>query len=422
MNGRFTIPKLRWVIAGLLFAVTLINYIDRQAMSVLVGQITASLHLNEQDYWHIVMFFLIAYAIMYPCSGYIIDRVGTRFGMAVFVCFWSISQIMHGLAAGKWSFAACRIGLGLAEPGSFPAAVKAIGEWFPARQRALGVGIFNAGSSLGAAAAAPVVASIALKFGWRAAFIFTGACGIVWMIVWLVLYESPRRNRWMNKREAVEFTEGAAVIGPPAEKTSWWKTVSSRAGTMVMVPRFLTDPVIYFVIFGLPDYLEKYRGFDLAMIRNYAWIPFAVGGAGYLIGGWLSGRMIEAGWNPGKSRKMVMTIGASFLPVAILAPLVPNAGLAIAAMSSVVFGHAIWVANLMALPTDLFPARSVASAAGYSGMGGAIGGALASAFIAQIVSHFSYTPIFICAGLMHPLAAALMWIFLPERYFGAAQG
>ena len=390
-------------------------------MSVLVGQIRDDLHLSEQDYWQIVMLFLIAYAIMYACSGYIVDKIGTKIGMTLFVCAWSVSQMLHGFAMSKWSFAACRFGLGLAEPGSFPAAVKAIGEWFPARQRALGVGIFNAGSSLGAAVASPLVATIALHYSWRAAFVVTGACGIVWVILWLMIYNSPRQNRWLSEREAAELKEIPKETETATQTINWWEIISSRSGLMVMLPRFLTDPVIYFVIFGLPDYLEKDRGFSLVMIRNYGWIPFAFGGVGYLIGGWLSGRMFEAGWSIGKSRKTVMTIGAAFLPVAILAPLVPSSGLALAAMAVVVFGHAIWVANLMVLPTDLFPSRAVASAAGFSGMGGAIGGALASAFIGTIVTHFSYVPIFICAGLMHPLSALLVWKFLPEQYFRKEQ-
>lgn len=418
MRGRFTIPKLRWVITGLLFAVTLINYIDRQAISVLVGQIKEGLNLSQNDYWQIITVFLIAYAIMYALSGYIIDKLGTKIGMTLFVCVWSISQMLHGLAIGKWTFAACRFGLGLAEPGSFPAAVKAIGEWFPVRQRALAVGIFNAGSSLGAAVAPPLLGTLALHYhSWRAAFVATGAFGILWIIGWLVIYDSPRKNRWLNESEASEFKEAPAEIPVERNKTNWWEVVSSRSGLMVMIPRFLTDPVIFFVIFGLPDYLEKDRGFNLTMIRDYAWIPFAFGGIGYLIGGWLSGRMIGAGDNIGKARKIAMTIGAVFLPAAIFAPFVPSAGMAIAAMSVVVFGHAIWVANLMALPTDLFPSRTVASAAGFSGMGGAIGGALATCFIGAIVSHLTYKPIFICAGLMHPISALLLWMFLPERCF-----
>lgn len=420
MNRRFTIPKLSWVIAGLLLSVTLINYIDRSTMSVLVGQIKHSLNLGDADYSKIVSLFLVAYAIMYACSGYVVDRIGTKLGMALFVFFWSICQMLHGLATNKWMFAACRFGLGLAEPGSFPAAVKAIGEWFPARQRALGVGIFNVGSSLGAAVASPLAAFIALQYGWRAAFVFTGALGLLWLAAWLILYDSPRNHRWLAAREAAQMTHLTATSETLAHQTDWRAVLFSRGGLMVMLPRFLTDPVIYFVIFWLPAYLEKERGFDLAMIGKYNWMPFVFGGApGYLIGGLLSDWLMRAGRDIGQSRKLAMTMGAVFLPAAILAPFVPSAGLAIAAMCLVVFGHAIWIANLMALPTDLFPSREVATAAGFSGMGGAIGGALANWFTGGIVAHFSYLPIFICAGLLHPFAILLVWLLLPEKYFAA---
>jgi MFS transporter, ACS family, hexuronate transporter len=422
MNGRLTIPKLRWVIAVLLLGVTLINYIDRTAMSVLVGEIKNGLNLTDKDYSQIVSLFLVAYAIMYACSGYVIDKIGTKIGMTLFVCLWSISQMLHGLAVGKWSFGACRFGLGLAEPGSFPAAVKAIGEWFPARQRALGVGIFNVGSSLGAAVAAPLAARIAMHYGWRAAFIVTGALGIVWVIAWLIIYESPRRNRWLSDAEAAEFQEvpapAPAAAETSVEKPSWWSVVSSRPGLMVILPRFLTDPVIYFVIFWLPAYLEKERGFNLAMVGNNNWKPFVYGGApGYVIGGLLSGWLIRKGWDISSSRKTAMTIGAAFLPAAILVPYLPTSQLAIVAMCLVVFGHAVWISNLMALPADLFPPGAVATAAGVSGMGGAIGGVLANWYTGDIVTHFSYLPIFVCAGLLHPIAVVFVWLLLPDRYF-----
>ncbi|MBU6409792.1 MAG: MFS transporter [Verrucomicrobiota bacterium] len=424
MNPRFTLPKLRWIIAGLLLVVTLINYTDRLTMSVLVGEIRQNLHLDETDYWQIVSLFFVAYAIMYAGSGYVVDRLGTRLGMALFVCLWSVSQMLHGLAIGKWSFAACRFGLGLAEPGSFPAATKAVGEWFPPQQRALGVGIFNAGSSIGATLASPLAAVVALNYGWRAAFVFTGVLGLLWLAAWLALYRPPRLNPWLSRKEAAELgslgviAEASAVETPVATKRAdWLGVLASRAGFMLIVARFLTDPVIYFVIFGLPDYLEKERGFDLAMVGRYAWVPYAFGGGAYLVGGWLSGRMMRGGWSLARSRKTAMTIGAALLPTAILAPLVPSAWMAIAATCVIVAGHSIWVGNLMTLPADMFPPDEVATAAGFSGMGGAIGGALAFWFTGSIISHFSYLPIFICAGLLHPTAILLVWWLLPERYF-----
>lgn len=402
------IPRLGWIIAGLLLVVTLINYADRSTMAVLVKQIRDSLHLSENDYSQIVSFFLIAYAIMYVGSGWVVDRIGTRWGMALFVCFWSVCQMLHGFATGKWTFAACRFGLGLAEPGSFPAAVKAIGEWFPPAQRALGVGIFNAGSSLGAAAAPPLAAWLALHYGWRAAFWFTGGLGLVWLLFWLTIYRPPAGTP-------------VATMEKPEKSYSSFKVVLTRAGIMLVLARFLTDPVIYFVIFWLPAYLEKDRGFDLKMIQNYAWVPYAFGGIGYLIGGAISGWLVRRGMTITRARKTAMAIGAAFLPAAILAPLVPSAGLAIAAMCMVVFGHAIWIANLMALPADLFPKREVGTAAGYSGMGGAIAGALANWYTGAIIVHYSYLPIFICAGLLHPIAIVLVWWLLSDRIFGGRE-
>ena len=416
MTPRPAIPNLRWIIAALLLVVTLINYMDRLTMSVLVGDIQHSLQLTDQDYSQIGSLFLIAYAVMYAGSGYVVDRLGTRLGMAVFVCFWSVSQILHSLAVGKWSFALCRTGLGLAEPGSFPAATKAIGEWFPVEQRALGVGIFNAGSSLGAALAAPVDAFLAIHYGWRAAFIFTGALGILWMVLWLFIYRAPAST------SSASGTSISIEADAAPKKADWLGVISSRPGLMLILARFLTDPVIYFVIFWLPHYLQKERGFDLAMIGKYSWVPYAFGGVGYLVGGWISGRFLRAGCTVSRARKLTMTIGAAFLPAAIIAPLVPAWWMALAAMCLVVMGHAIWISNLMTLPTDLFTSREVGTAAGFSGMGGAIGGALANWFTGSIIANFSYQPIFLCAGLLHPLAITLVWILLPERFFSRTTG
>jgi ACS family hexuronate transporter-like MFS transporter len=315
--------------------------------------------------------------------------------------------------------------LGLAEPGSFPAATKAVSEWFPARQRAIGVGIFNTGSVIGAALASPLAAFVALRFGWRAAFVFTGALGFIWLIFWLIFYQPPQRNRWLGAREAAELSRAGVIADEtiiPKKKGDWFGVLTSRPGFVLILARFLTDPVIYFVMFWLPTYLEKERGFDLKMIGEYTWIPWTVGGLGYVFGGWLSGKMIRAHWKIGGSRKVAMTVGAALLPSAIFAPLVPSAALVIAAMCVVVLGHAIWVTNLMTLPTDLFSPNKVATAAGLSGMGGAIAGALANWLTGSFVTHFSYLPIFICAGLLHPTAMLLVWWLLPERYFGQKEG
>ncbi|MEI8040905.1 MAG: MFS transporter [Verrucomicrobiota bacterium] len=416
---RFAIPRLRWIIAGLLLAVTMINYTDRLTLSVLIGDVRKDLALSETDYSHLVSLFLAAYAVMYAVSGWVVDRVGTRTGFILFVGGWSIAQMLHGLAWNKWSLAGFRFLLGLMEPGSFPAAVKAVREWFPAGQRAIGVGIFNTGSALGAAVAAPLAATLGLRYGWRAAFVVTGALGLVWLLFWVVIYQPPQRNRWLSPAEAAALgplmTEAPAGTG--TSHVDWKRVFISRPCLVLMLARFLADPVIYFIIFWLPAYLQKERGFDLTMIGRYAWIPYAFGGFGYVLGGWLSGRLLRAGWSLCRARKFALAAGAALLPTAILAPLVPGAPLAIAATSIVVFGHAVWVANLLTLPADLFPGSEVGTASGFTGMAGSIGGILANLGTGYIVSTFSYLPVFIAAGLLHPIACFLLWRYLTPRMF-----
>ena len=413
------IPKLRWIIAGLLLLATTINYVDRLTLSVVITDVRKEFSLTEQDYSHIVGFFLIAYAFMYAGSGYIIDRLGTRRGFAVFISTWSVAQMLHGFSRGKWSLIGCRLLLGATEPGNFPAGVKAVAEWFPPSQRAMGVGIFNAGSSLGAALAPPMAAFLTLQYGWRAAFLFTGALGLMWLALWLTVYQPPHLNRWLSPKEYVCMQEqaGSSEEVRPKDKVRWRTVLMSRQCWTLILVRFLTDPVIYFVIFWLPEYLRKERGFDLAMVGKYAWIPFIFGDIGYITGGWLSGRLIRAGWPVPRSRKLAMALGASLLPAAILAPLVPSAGLALAATCAVIFGHAVWVANLLTLPADLFRSAEVGTATGLSGAGGAIGGALASLGTGIMVARFSYSPIFLLAGLLHPLSVFLVYGLLPDRYF-----
>ncbi|MBC8166782.1 MAG: MFS transporter [Bryobacteraceae bacterium] len=414
------IPKLRWVLAGLLFLATMINYIDRTALSIVSVDVRREFSLSETDYAQIITLFLFAYAVMYAGSGYIVDRLGTRLGFAVFISGWSIAQILHAFTVGKWSLGACRFLLGLTEPGNWPAAAKAVGEWFPARERAFAVGIFNAGSSIGSAIAPPMVAWLTQRYGWRSSFVVTGAMGFVWLIFWLILYAPPRSNRWLRADEMPNVAEVPPAAAPGA-RPDWKRIIRMRQCYALIIGRFFTDPVMYFIIFWLPEYLRKERGFDLAMVGRYAWVPFIFGDIGYMLGGWLSGRLMRAGWSLPRSRKFVMLLGAACMPVAIFAPFVPTAALAIAATCFATFGHAFWVSNMLTLPTDLFEPGETGSATGFSGMGGAIGGMLANLGTGYVVQHYSYAPVFIAAGLMHPLSAFLIYRLLPDRYFKTGQ-
>lgn len=408
-------PRLRWIIAGLLFLATMINYVDRSALGIVSVDVRREFGLDEQDYSHIVTLFLIAYAIMYAGSGYIIDRLGTKRGFAAFITGWSLAQLAHAFTAGKWSLGAARFALGFFEPGNWPAAAKAVAEWFPARDRALGVGIFNAGSSIGSAIAPPMVAWITYQFGWRAAFVVTGAMGLIWLVLWWTIYDPPARNRWLRKGETMpeEVTAAAVVSARP----DWKRVIRMRECYTLILARFFTDPVIYFVIFWLPEYLRRERAFDLAMVGRYAWVPFIFGDIGYMLGGWLSGHLIRRGWALPSARKFVMFLGACCMPAAMFAPFVPTAAMAIAATCFVTFGHAFFVANIQTLPTDLFRGGEIGTAMGFSGMGGAVGGILANLGTGYVVQNFSYAPVFLMIGLMHPLATFLVYRLLPNRYF-----
>ncbi len=424
MKSPRKLPGMMWVVAALLFLATAVNYLDRLALPIVSPDIRREFGMTEQDYGQILTLFFLAYAIMYAASGYVVDRLGSKRGFALFISFWSIASMLHGAATGKWSLGFYRFLLGLGEPGNWPAAAKAVNEWFPPRFRALGIGIFNAGSSLGSAIAPPAVAFLTLRFGWRSAFVFTGAAGLLWLAAWLILYDSPHRSRLITQAEYAELSREI----PPASETKpggasrvdWRGVLRTRACRTLILARFFTDPVIYFVIFWLPEYLHKERGFNTAMVGWYAWVPYVFGGAGYVGGGLLSSWLMRKGWSLPSARKAVMLWGALLLPSAILAPLVPNAGLAIAAICLVTAGHGFWVANLQALPADLFPAKEVGTITGFSGSGGAVGGMIANLGTGWIVQHFSYLPVFLMAGLMHPLSAAIIYASLPNRLFPSA--
>jgi ACS family hexuronate transporter-like MFS transporter len=415
------IPKLRWVLAAMLFFATAVNYADRQALAVVSDRIRAQFAMTEIDYSRILAGFFLAYAIMYAGSGYIVDRLGTKKSFSLFIGLWSLAAMLHAFATGVWSFGICRFLLGLGEPGNWPAATKAISEWFAPRQRALGVGIFNAGSSVGSALSPPLISWLTLQYGWQFAFIAVAAVGFVWLAVWWVLYDTPHKNKWLSQKEYDEIKHEIpteeAVKHEDRPKVEWGRVVRTREARALCLARTFTDPVIYFVIFWLPAYLVKERHFDQKEIGQYSWVPFVFGGIAYMLGGYLSGMLMKRGWALPKARKRIMLLGALCLPVAICAPFAPSAALAIAAICFITFGHGFWTANLQTLPADLFPGHEVGTVAGFSGMGGAIGGMVANLGTGYVVSKFSYAPIFIVAGLMHPMCMMIIFKMLPDSRF-----
>lgn len=411
-----TARNLRWVIAAMLLMATMLNYVDRSMLALVLPDMRKEFALSESDYAHVVSLFLFAYAVMYAGAGYLIDALGTRRGFAVFLFGWSLAQLLHTFVRGIGSLAACRFLLGITEPGNFPAAVKAVNEWFPPSDRAVGIGLFNSGASLGTAIAVPLGAFLTLKYGWRSAFLMTGGIGFAGLAAWLVLYQPPWRNRWLREEERQSYAERTTVESRTVQNGFRWYTLLFRRECWVLIlARFLTDPVVYFIIFWLPEYLRKERGFSLAMVGKYGWVPFVFADAGYLAGGWFSSKLIKRGRSLLYSRKWAMAGAAGLLPSAILAPQVPSGALAIAITCIVLFGHAAWIANLMTLPTDLFPSHQVGAVSGLSGTGGALGGAVATLATGWVLTKFSFVSLFAVAGLLHPLAALLLFRLLPER-------
>ncbi len=415
-----TVARARTLLGVLLCASTLLNYLDRLSIGIVSIEIRTQFHMTPQDYGNVLSLFFVAYTVMYAGSGWVLDRLGTRRGFALFMAAWSLAQMLHGFAQGIATLAACRFLLGLAEPGAWPGAAKAVAEWLPPPRRALYMGIFNAGTSLGSAAAPVLIAAITLSYGWRSAFVVTGLLGFLWLIAWLAFYHPPAHSPRLSPADRSSLTREltpARPLDPPSRNSL--TLFLTRPCWSLTLTRFFTDPVIYFAIFWLPEYLRTSRGFNLAMIRNYAWLPFLAGGLGYIGGGWLSGHLIDKGWNLRRARNAGLLAGAALMPLTMLTPFVPNAALALLTTSFLTIGHGVWVANFQTLPADLYPNHEVGRVMGFSGAGGALGGVVAQLATGWIVTHFSYTPAFLMAGLMHPMSAAILFRAIRPKHFQA---
>lgn len=405
------IKNLRWYIAGLLMLVTSINYLDRQSLAVAQTELEKRFHMTNTDYGTIGFAFLLAYGIMHPFMGRIIDALTTRRGMVFAVCFWSIANICHAFAGGVMSFAALRALLGVGEAGNFPGAAKAVAEWFPAKERALATGIFNMGAGLGAAVAPPVVGLLIIRFGWQAAFVATGLVGFVWVALWLALYHQPEKHPRLSAEELAYIRSGQVddeAKSTQAGKGIWREALRRRELWALVVARLLSDPVWLFYTLWLPKYFKTARGFDIKQIALFVWIPFLAADLGSIVGGAMSAWFVKRGHDVIKARKMAMCISACLMPMAIPAVFVDNWMLAMLFVSIPTFGHQSWAASILTLPSDLFPKRMVASVYGMSGTLGILFGAVVMYVVGRVVDMGSYVPIFVAAAFMHPIAAIVV--------------
>jgi ACS family hexuronate transporter-like MFS transporter len=384
-----------------------INYVDRQCLSVLAPVLLEEFGMTAGDYSRILSAFMLAYLIMQTGSGRLMDWVGTKAGFALCILWWSVAAMLHAAARSALHLGLFRFLLGLGEAGNWPGAVKAIAEWFPARERAFAIGLFNSGSTVGATVAPPLVAWLALGYGWRKAFLITGSLGFFWLALWLFLYQRPERHRWLRPAE-LELIRGGQEDVRVGERIRWRSLFGYRQVWGLVLGRMLADPVWWFYVFWLPEYLKREREFSLAMIGYFAWIPFLAADIGNLTGGAMSGLLVKRRVPVLRARKAVMLACAVLMMAGIPAVLVEQAWLAVALISLVTFAYSAWAANILTLPADLFPPQIVASVSGLSGTGAAAGGMLFTLIIGYVVDRFSYVPVFTAAGLMPLVSFAVI--------------
>jgi ACS family hexuronate transporter-like MFS transporter len=402
----------RWIICALLFFATTVNYVDRQVIGLLKQTLQGQIGWNEIDYSNIVFAFQLAYAIGLLFAGRILDHLGTRKGFSLSVFFWSIAAMAHALAHSVMGFGAARVALGLGESGNFPACIKAVADWFPKKERALATGIFNSGTNVGALTTPFLVAWITRVYGWRGAFVATGALGFIWLIVWLLMYRSPEDHPRVSRAE-LNYIRGDA----PEQKTKipWVELIPHRQTWAFAIGKFMTDPIWWFYLFWIPDFLYKTHGISLSNVGVPLLVIYQMATIGSIAAGWFSSTMIKRGWTVNRSRKTAMLFCALAVVPIVFAAKVSNVWVAVGLIGLAAAGHQGWSANIFTLASDTFPRRAVGSVVGLGGMFGSLG----ALFIAKVTGYVlqwtgSYLPMFIIAASAYLAALAVMHVLNPQ--------
>lgn len=402
---------LRWRIAVLLSLAIAVSYLDRQTLPVAIKAITQEIPLSNQQFSYLQSGFLLSYAFMYAGGGKLTDILGTRRGFTLIMVFWSLACLSHGFARNFAMLAASRFLLGMGEGGGFPAATRAVAEWFPVKERATAMGIINAGTAMGAVIAPPLIAGVLLFASWRWIFVLTGALGLIWTIWWKLAYFPPQEHPKVTAQELAEIQEAT----PPgvAQKIAWLKLLRIRESWGLITAKFLSDAAWYFYLFWLPKYLYDARGFDIKAVGAVAWIPYAASGVGCLLGGWFSSYLVRRHFGLGTARKLALGLSAAVMPSILLVPHV-HVSWAIAIFSLAYFGQQSWSTLVMVLPTDLFPASVVGAVAGLVGFGGAMGGIAFGQLVGYLLDHgFGYGVVFTMAGSFHVVAFLILLVAIP---------
>jgi ACS family hexuronate transporter-like MFS transporter len=404
--------RYRWVIVGLLFAATAINYVDRQMIGVLKPTLSAEMQWSETDYANIVFWFQAAYAVGYLGFGRIVDVIGARFGYAIAVTIWTIAHIAHGGVHSVAQFALARFGLGIGESGNFPAGIKAVTEWFPQKERAFAIGLFNAGANIGAIVTPLLVPWLTISYGWRVAFYATGIFGILWLIAWLVFYRRPEEHPRLSAGELAYIRQDPA---DPVQPIGWTRIITYRETWAYAIGKFCIDPIWWFFLFWLPGYLGTRYGLDLVSFGPPLVAIYLLSDAGSVVGGWLSGRLMKAGKTVNAARKLTMLICACAVCPIFFAQSIDNLWLAVLVIGIATAAHQAFSANLYTLPSDLFPRGAVGSVVGIGGTVGAIGGMVMAKYAGYVLDSIgSYTPLFAVAGSAYFVALAAVHLLSPR--------
>jgi MFS transporter, ACS family, hexuronate transporter len=407
-----TIKGLRWWIIVLVCLGTIMNYLARNSLGVLAPELKHVLNLSTQQYSYVVGAFQIGYTIMQPVCGIIVDLIGLRLGFALFAALWSASGMLHGFATGWLSLAGMRGLLGLFEAAAIPSGMKAVAEWFPDKEKSVAVGYFNAGTSLGALLAPPVVVFLSLRFGWQSAFMVTGAFGFVWAELWYWLYRSPADHPRISEHERT-LIENGQTTPPPASQRPVRDVLGSRRFWAIALPRFFAEPAWQTFSFWIPLYLVTERHMDLKQIAIFAWLPFLAADLGGILGGYLSPFLMKYFRVPLIwSRVAGVVLGAFMMIGPACIGLVASPYSAIALFCVGGFAHQMISALVNTLSADVFDSDEVATASGFAGMAAWIGGLSFSLVVGALADTVGYGPLFACLGAFDLIGAALLVLLI----------